>query len=598
MTYITKFDLVKVISSFVKLEKCGNNYRGFSPFKKETFPSLMVCPKKNIWKDFSSGKSGTLIKFVMYYLNLNYIEAIKYLKNKYSKNKFINYSTNPIVKRRKNKKLYIYKIINIFNKYYNNLLKKNKIALQYLKNRGLKNKIIKIFSLGYSPNFYPLDFLTHKKIYYNNFILKNIGLFTKINKNFFYLFKNRIMFPIKNLEGNIIGFGGRTLNTYLKNKYINSPNNLIYNKSENLYGLYEAKTYILKKKFCYIVEGYMDLLSLYQNKIKNVISTLGTYINKIQIDLIKKFTNNVIVLFDGDETGINAAIKNINIFLKNNVNIRYFIFPQNKDPNTFILSKKKSNINFNLFFKKKSVNFIKLQQIKFKKLLYNGNPYKKYTFIKKILNNIQNIENGLIKEFYIQELIKEFNLQKSNIYEEIFKVKKNVNNITNKIQNTKNKFFIDINILIKKYKKLLILYLKKFKNFINYTFILKKRNKKNKIVNIKKILNFVIKTLNKYKILFFKKKNRLLLINIKKKLKNKTVYKKINYKNNIKNISNKKIIRDINEIILKYKYYLLLKNIKLYREKIKKNKKNNLLLYKIFFLTKKKNKIINKLYYL
>ncbi|WGH25158.1 MAG: DNA primase [Candidatus Shikimatogenerans bostrichidophilus] len=480
MTYRTKFDLLTTISSFVKLEKCGNNYRGFSPFKKERFPSLMVCPKKNIWKDFSSGKSGNVINFVMYYLNLNYIETIKYLKNKYNKNQFINYTPNPIVEKRKKKIFYLYKILKIFNKYYKNLLNKNKVALQFLKNRGIKKKIIKIFSLGYSPNFYPLDFLTHKKIYYNNFILKNIGLFTKIKKNFFYLFKNRIMFPIKNLEGNIIGFGGRTLNTYFKNKYINSPNNLIYNKSENLYGLYEAKTYILKKKLCYIVEGYMDLLSLYQNKIKNVISPLGTYINKIQINLIKKYTNNVILLFDGDDTGINAAIKNINIFLQNNVNIRYFLFPKNKDPNTFILSKKKFNINFNLYFKKKSVTFIKLQQKKFKKLLNNGNPYKKYTFIKKILNNIQNIENGLIKEFYIQELIKEFNIKKSNIYEEILKEKNNVDNnkIKKNTKNIKKKNIININFLIKKNKELLIIFIKKFKHFINYIFILKKKKKK------------------------------------------------------------------------------------------------------------------------
>ncbi|MDH3004977.1 MAG: DNA primase [Candidatus Shikimatogenerans sp. JK-2022] len=592
LNFIKKLNLVKIINDFVKLEKCGNNYRGYSPFKKENNPSFMVSPKKKIWKDFSTGKGGNIVTFIMYYFNYNYIESLKFLMKKYSNNKLVlsnNYSNNNIF-------LKINNILKVVNKYYKKNLNNNKKILNYLINRGLDYKIIKKFSLGYSNNVTILDIIKKKKIFYNNFILKNTGLFCLIKKNLFYLFKNRIIFPIKNLYGNIIGFGGRTLNLFNRNKYINSPNNLIYNKSKILYGLYQAKKYILKKNFCYIVEGYMDLLSLYKNKIKNVISTLGTNINNIHIDLIKKFTNNVILLYDGDKTGINAAINNINIFLNNDINIRFIILPKNKDPNTFILSKLNLIKNFNIYFKKKSLNFIDLKKNIFSNLLKD--PYKKYTFIKNILENIKHINNSLIKEFYIQKLVKDFKINKEYIYKEINidynNNKKNIINKKEKKSINKNKqLLINCKKLINLYKKLLFDLIKKYEKIVNYYFKFK-----NKIININKILKNFFKLLNKYKIIIYNKKYINLLNIIKKKINNKKIiYQTINYINN-KNLSNKSILNNIKEIILKYKLNLILKNIYIYNKKIKKSKDNNNLLYKIFYLTKFKNKIINKLYYL
>ncbi|MDH3004661.1 MAG: CHC2 zinc finger domain-containing protein, partial [Candidatus Shikimatogenerans sp. JK-2022] len=236
---IKKLNIVKIINDYVKLEKCGNNFRGFSPFKQENTPSFMVSPNKNIWKDFSSGKGGNLIKFIIEFFNYNYKEAINFLINKYiNKKKSLNSKKQLINKYENNLLTNVNKNLSYINSIYKKKLLENKLVINYLLNRGLNYKTIKKFSIGYSPsNISIIDILNKKNKKINNNLLKNLGLFTIINNNFYYLFKNRIMFPIKDITGNLIGFGGRTFSLLInKNKYINSTNNLIFNKSKIFYG--------------------------------------------------------------------------------------------------------------------------------------------------------------------------------------------------------------------------------------------------------------------------------------------------------------------------------------------------------------------------
>ncbi|MDH3004386.1 MAG: DNA primase [Candidatus Shikimatogenerans sp. JK-2022] len=588
--FIKKLNIVKIINKYLKLKKCGNNYKCLSPFKKENNPSFIVSPEKKIWKDFSSGYGGNLIKFFMYYFNIDYNNAIIYILNKfkYKKNYIVNIN-NSNIKNNKNI-FYIYKINKFINNYFKKILKKNKYILNFLIKRGVKKKTIKKFSLSYSPNISLLNFLNKKKILINDFILKNMGLFTIIKNKNYFLFKNRIIFPIKNIDGNIIAFGGRIINTYInKNKYINSPNNVLFNKSNCLYGLYENKFEILKEKFCYIVEGYIDLLSLYQIKIKNVVSTLGTNISNYQIKLIKKFTKNIILLYDGDKTGINGAFKNLNIFLINNININFFYFKNNMDPNSYIL---KNKIIDKYYFKKKSLDFLDFKIKIFNKYLIY--PYKKWLFIKNIFKNLKNINNKILQEFYLQKLINIFNLNKEFVYKKFYKINnKNKNyNKLNIINKKKKKINYYKNLLI--YKKKILKFIKYFYKFKNYIIIYKNKNFK-QIININKLILFIFKYLNKYKILFYNKKNILLL----KKIKNKIFKFKNNKKKKYIKLSKNNIYNIIKENIFKYKLNFYINKINYLYKKIKNNKKNNKnLLLKFYFLIKKKNKIINKLYYL
>ncbi|MDH3004747.1 MAG: DNA primase, partial [Candidatus Shikimatogenerans sp. JK-2022] len=460
---IKNLNIVKIINNYVKLEKEGTYYKGYSPFNKETNPSFIVSYKKNIWKDFSSGKGGTLISFIMQYFNWNYNKSIIYLLKKFCNIKYKNfininknnYNFNTLLNKNIKifkKKQKIIEIIKKVNFYYKKLLKQNPLVIDLLKRKGLNKKIIKKFELGYAPNNFQFDFLNKKK----KKKLISTGLFKYKNNIRYNFFFNRIIFPIKNINGEIIAFGGRNIyNNNKSSKYINTPNNYLYNKSKILYGLYNSKKYIYLNKLCFIVEGYMDLLSLYQNNIKNVVATLGTNITQYQINLIKKITNNVILLYDGDKAGLLSANKNINFFLKNSINIKFFIFPKSEDPNSFLKKNKKKIKNLKKYFIKKSLNFLDFKKFIFKK--YLKDPYKKYILIKTIINNIENIPQNLIKDFYLKKLEKKFNINLNSLYKDFYLNNYDYYLLLNKkpkyiIKNNIN-YKIKINLTIKKKKK-------------------------------------------------------------------------------------------------------------------------------------------------
>ncbi|WGH24795.1 MAG: DNA primase [Candidatus Shikimatogenerans bostrichidophilus] len=602
---IKKLNIVKIISEFVKLEECGNNYKGFSPFKKETNPSFMVSPTKKIWKDFSSGKGGTLVKFIMYIFNYNYYQAINYLINKYYKYniKNINFKKNNNLYKKENNFLFIInKILININKLYVKFLFNNKKVYKYLIKRNLNKKTIKKFNIGYSPsNISIKSFFIKNKIKFNDYILNNIGIFTIINKKFYYLFKNRIMFPIKNINGNIIGFGGRNFDLSVKiNKYINSRNNLFFNKSKILYGLYETNKYISINNSCYIVEGYMDLLSLYNANIKNVVATLGTNISQYHIDLIKKYTDNVILLYDGDNSGIDAVIKNIIIFFKNDINIRLFYFKDNEDPSSYIQHNKLKN-NINNYFLKNSKNFIDYFFIIYKKEL--NDPFLKYKLLSILLKKILYINNNIVKEFYIQKIIKKFKISKKYVYNEIYKINKihfsktiNIEKRNSKEKEEKNNKKIskkiNLKLKIEYYNNIIFNIIKKYYKLRKYNLIYKYNNK-NKIIYSYNILKYIFNILKKYKINFYHKSNNLYLNIIKK---NNIKFKKLTYKKNKRIIKYKNIKYIFKENALKYKYYIVLKTINIHILKIKINRNNTYYLNNFYNLIKEKNHILDKIY--
>lgn len=396
----------EIISEFVYLKPYGNNMRGLSPFVKEKTPSFIVSPTKKIWKDFSSGKGGNVIGFLMEHENFTYIEALKYIAQKYNikiqSNKTINAQKIDSQKIKEN----IYIIQNIAKTFFQNNIwssEEGKInGLQYFYSRQFNDKTIHKFQIGYALNLQSSlhNFLLNQKL--NKDIIKKSGLcyYNNIEQGI-DRFRYRIIFPIFNILGKVIGFGGRTL---LKDKYtpkyLNSPETEIYHKGKILYGLYQAKNSIIQYNNCILVEGYTDVIRLYQNGITNVVSPLGTALTEEQIFLIKRFTSNVTIIFDGDTSGIQASYRIINLMLKADMNIKLFLCPNQEDPDTFFKEYQSNEIN--KIINNNSINFIqfKIQTWLQKK---ENNIIDKSEIIQDIIYSISLIKNFIKQELYIQE---------------------------------------------------------------------------------------------------------------------------------------------------------------------------------------------------
>lgn len=601
-------DIVDVIGEFINLKKIGNNYKGLSPFSNERIPSLIVSPIKKIWKDFSSGKGGNIITFLMEYEKLSYPEALEWLANKYNIDIEKNYQNNIIISEIK--KLYnLQELAKIFFiKQLNNPKEKINIGLIYLKNRKIEKYIIKKFELGYAPQEW--DAFTKFAILngYNFNDLEKSGLVIIKNNYKYDRYRNNIIFPIKNINGKIIGFGGRFISNKINNtcKYINSPESIIYYKSKTLYGIYEAKKYISKENFCYIVEGYIDVLSLYQIGIKNVVATLGTFLTKDQILLIKKFTINVIILYDGDLAGIKGSLRIIDILLENDMDIKIINIEKNEDPSSFCNKYNNNIINIKKFFKKNTYNFIQYKI----NLLSEKNKkdiIKKEKLIKNIIKSISIISNNIKKELYIQELSNTLDINKFFIYNElslfnnnniILKKKKFRYNIIDPLilsEETIIKFILNYGNKIIEYKKF------NNKNIFKTTVIEEILYQFN-IDNIKFTLIFYQNIFNKICEEF--KKNKCLPDNIfnKKILFTPLLEDKYNIiKSNKKNINffPKKIniTTHLHEILLRHKSHYISNIINLFINKAKENTDKNMdkIREKILNLTKIKILINKKL---
>ena len=407
----------EVIGEFLSLKKSGSNFKGLSPFSQERTPSFMVSPVKQIWKDFSSGKGGNVVAFLMEHEHFTYPEAIKYLANKYN----IEIEETQINDKDRENRDHIESLYlqnNFAQKHFSkNIWETNEgksIGLSYFKERGFSEEIIRLFGLGYALEKKDDLFNTAKKEGYSDQFLDETGLVIYSDRGAIDRFRGRVIFPIKSMAGRIQGFGGRILSSNAKKaKYLNSPESKIYNKSKILYGIYEAKKEIAKEDVCYLVEGYTDVIQMYQKGIKNVVSSSGTALTIEQIQLIRRLTSNIIVLFDGDAAGLRAALRGIDIILSEGLNVKICSFPEGDDPDSFAL-----NNNFNdikNYIVEKAKDFI---EFKTDILIKEGSndPIKKAETVRDIVQSIEKIPDPIKQEIYLRQCANQMQISEEVVF--------------------------------------------------------------------------------------------------------------------------------------------------------------------------------------
>tara|TARA_B100000945_G_scaffold114264_1_gene90658 strand:+ start:6239 stop:8125 length:1887 start_codon:yes stop_codon:yes gene_type:complete len=396
-----------VISEFVALKKTGANYKGLSPFNEEKTPSFVVSPAKEIWKDFSSGKGGNVISFLMEHEQYTYPDALLFLAKKYNIN--VEYvELDAKAQEKENERQATVLVLNFSKDFFKNTLqsKKNK-ALMYLEGRGFLKSTIELFEIGYCDRLDNKLALEAKKNGYN---LKYLHATKIINENESTRFSDRVIFPIHNLNGDVVGFGARVLNDHGKSpKYLNSDSSELYQKSKILYGLHLAKKEIKKLDLCYIVEGYTDVMSLSQFGIKNVVSSCGTAITKDQLRLIHRFTDNICILFDSDDAGVNATLKAIDMSLKEGLRPKILQLPTGEDPSSFLQKENIETIN----------NYIKINKqdfIEFKyALLQGGDDEEMIKLAKEIVSSISLISDTISQSFYIKKASKILDISQEHL---------------------------------------------------------------------------------------------------------------------------------------------------------------------------------------
>ena len=394
----------EVIGDFVQLKRAGSNYKGLSPFSDERSPSFMVSPVKQIWKDFSSGKGGSVVTFLMEHEHFTYPEAIRFLANKYNI-EIEETETSQEDKMEANEKESMYLVSEFAKMYFQDILLNTEegkaIGLTYFKERGFTNDTIAKFGLGYSPETW--DAFTKEALGkgYKLAFLESTGLTIPKDDRPFDRFKGRVMFPIQSMSGRILGFGGRILTNDKKAaKYLNSPESDIYHKSKVLYGIFQAKQAIAKQNNCFLVEGYTDVIQFNQAGIENVVASSGTALTPDQIRLINRLTKNITVLFDGDAAGLRASIRGIDLILEEGMNVKVCAFPDGEDPDSF--AKKTPYEELVKYLDENAKDFIQFKA----SLLMNdakNDPIKKADLIRDMVVSISKIPDRIQREIYIQE---------------------------------------------------------------------------------------------------------------------------------------------------------------------------------------------------
>ena len=400
-----RVDIIDVISDFLTLKKSGLNYKALSPFSNEKTPSFFVVPAKGIFKDFSSGKGGDAITFVMEHEKMSYSEALRYLAKKYG----VEIKEDRLTdegKAEQSEREGLYILMNFAKDYYRKQLTGSEegisIGLSYFRERDFNDSTIEKFELGYALEGWENFSKEAISKGYNKELLEKTGLVVKKEDGSTYdRFRGRVIFPVHNISGKVIAFGARMLGKDKNQpKYINSPETDIYHKSDVLYGLFQAKNAIRQHDVCYLVEGYTDVISLHQSDVANVVASSGTALTENQIKIIRRFTENVTVLFDGDSAGIKAALRGIDMILKGGMNVRVVLFPDGEDPDSY--SRKVGTSEFQKFLKDHTQDFVS-----FKAGLYAseaaGDPIRKAESIKEIISSIAQIPDPVKRSVYIQE---------------------------------------------------------------------------------------------------------------------------------------------------------------------------------------------------
>ena len=401
------FDAVRVeevIGDFVHLKKSGSNYKGLSPFVNEKTPSFMVSPAKQIWKDFSSGKGGNAVSFIMEHEHFTYPEALRYLAKKYNI-EIEETEQSDEEKQQINEKESMFLVSEFARKYFEDILHQTdegrSIGLSYFKERGFTTDTIKKFHLGYSPDIWDAFSKEALGKGYQLEYLEKTGLTIVKEEKVFDRFKGRVMFPIQSMSGRVLGFGGRILTNDKKAaKYLNSPESDIYHKSRVLYGIYHAKQAIAKEDNCFLVEGYTDVIQMHQAGIENVVASSGTALTPDQIRLINRLTKNITVLFDGDAAGLRASIRGIDLILEAGMNVRVCTFPEGDDPDSF--AKKTPVDELKRYFEEHATDFIRFKT----SLLMDeakGDPIRKAELIRDIVGSIAKVPDNIQREVYVQE---------------------------------------------------------------------------------------------------------------------------------------------------------------------------------------------------
>lgn len=433
----------EIVGEYVQLKRAGSNFKGLSPFHDEKSPSFVVSPSKQIWKDFSTGKGGTAISFLMEIENFTYPEALRHAAKKYGiEIEEDQREFSEEAKIAQSERDLLYKIHEIANEYFQNFLWENEegksIGLSYFRERELKDDIIRKFQLGYSPekkNAFT-EFALEKG--YSKEILEKSGLsiFPENSPNGIDRFRERVMFPIHSFSGRVLGFGARILKNNIKTaKYLNSPETEIYHKSNVLYGLNQGKQAISRKNVCLLVEGYMDVISLHLSGIENVVASSGTSLTTEQIKLIKRLTENVTILFDGDNAGIKASFRSIDMLLTEGMNIRVLLFPEGDDPDSF--ARKHPQEYVESFIENEATDFIDFKaEILLKEA--GNDPIKKAEAIRNIVKSVGFVQNALKKEVYLKEVSNKFGLSEQSLFNELDIQKQITQNQTPKNQPKEN----------------------------------------------------------------------------------------------------------------------------------------------------------------
>ena len=420
-------DIVEVVQDFVSLKKRGVNYIGCCPFHNEKTPSFIVSPSKGIFKCFGCGKSGNAVGFVMEHEQMTYPEALKYIARKYGIEVVEKELSEEEQKQNDDRESM--RILNEFAaKYFqNNLLNDPEgiaIGLSYFRERGFTDEAIKTFGLGYSlekrdaftehalKNGYKLDFMTRT----------GLTIVNEETKRRYDRFFGRVMFPVYSITGQIIGFGGRVLKTAEKTaKYVNSPESEIYNKSKTLYGLYQARTEIVRQKKCYLVEGYADVISLFMAGVRNVVASSGTSLTEDQIRIIHRLTDDITVLYDGDSAGIHASVRGIDMLLAQGLNVRVLLLPDGEDPDSF--AKKNGSEKTIEYLNTHEEDFIRFKS-RLSKQEADKDPLKRAAMITDIVKTISVIDDQIKQTVYLQECSKILEIDENTLYSELMKFRK------------------------------------------------------------------------------------------------------------------------------------------------------------------------------
>ncbi|MFT6716442.1 MAG: DNA primase [Saprospiraceae bacterium] len=415
----------EVVGDFVSLKKKGANLLGNCPFHNEKTPSFTVSPVKGIYKCFGCGEAGNSVNFLMQHESISYPESLRQLAKKYNI-EIVEDALTEEQKQKQDKREKMFLLTQFASDHYaKNLLESEEgklIGYSYFKERGISDEMIERFSLGYS--FEQRDGFTKQAIEkgYGESILKDCGLcIQKEGRKAIDRFYGRVIFPIQNLSGRVLGFGARTLKTEKKiAKYLNSPETEIYHKSKVLYGLYQSKRRISQDNNCFLVEGYTDVISLHQKGIDNVVSSSGTSLTEDQIKLIKRFTPNITILFDGDAAGIKASFRGIDMLLKQDMNVKVVLFPEGEDPDSF--ARNNSTFDLENFLKDNAQDFIQFKCSVLMEDLGND-PFKKAELIKNIVESVSLISDNITRSVYVKEAALLLEIEEQTLLNELLSIR-------------------------------------------------------------------------------------------------------------------------------------------------------------------------------